>query len=216
MEENRQARPDESALETPPAPKGPTWRARLWGRLKDVVFIVFSVLFLRTFVVQAYQIPSGSMEETLLVGDFLIANKFVFGPAIPFTPFKIKGREPHRGEIVIFRAPTDDKDYIKRVVGLPGEEVEIKENQVYINGSPLDEEYIVLKGSPPSQANFGPLSVPDGHVFVLGDNRNSSYDSRFWGPLDERLLRGKAEVIHWSWDKSRHRPRVGRIGDLLH
>jgi signal peptidase I len=208
--------PTEETLASPEARPAKTLARRVRGFLKDVVFIVFSVLFLRTFVVQAYQIPSGSMENTLLVGDFLIANKFIFGPAIPFTHFKIKGRGPHRGEIVIFRSPTDNKDYIKRVIALPGEEIEIRENKVYIDGTPIEEEYVALKGSPPHQSNYGPITVPEGHVFVLGDNRNLSYDSRFWGPLDERLLRGKAEVIHWSWDGARHRPRLARIGDILH
>ncbi|MBM3320708.1 MAG: signal peptidase I [Candidatus Eisenbacteria bacterium] len=192
-----------------------SWRARIWARLKDVFFIAFSVLFLRTFVVQAYQIPSGSMEDTLLVGDFLIANKFIYGPPIPFTPYKVKGRAPHRGEIVIFRSPADNKDYIKRVIALPGEEIEIRDNRVFIDGKPVEEDYILLKGAPPSHSDFGPLTIPAGHVFVLGDNRNQSYDSRFWGPLDEKLLRGKAEMIHWSWDKLRRRPRLERIGDLL-
>jgi len=192
-----------------------SWRARIWARLKDVFFIAFSVLFLRTFVVQAYQIPSGSMEDTLLVGDFLIANKFIYGPPIPFTPYKVKGRTPHRGEIVIFRSPADNKDYIKRVIALPGEEIEIRDNRVFIDGKPVEEDYILLKGAPPSHSDFGPLTIPAGHVFVLGDNRNQSYDSRFWGPLDEKLLRGKAEMIHWSWDKLRRRPRLERIGDLL-
>ncbi|MFH1277240.1 MAG: signal peptidase I [Candidatus Eisenbacteria bacterium] len=184
--------------------------------MKDIIFMVIAVFFLRSFVVQAYQIPSGSMENTLLVGDFLIANKFIYGPAIPFTEYKIRGRTPHRGEIVIFRSPADSKDYIKRVIALPDEEIRIRGNQVYIDGELLEEEYISLKGAPPSQADFGPLTVPEGHLFVLGDNRNQSYDSRFWGPLDERLLRGKAEVIHWSWDGGDHRPRLSRIGDLLH
>jgi signal peptidase I len=197
-------------------PPRPPFASRARGFLKDAVVIVFSVLFLRTFVVQAYQIPSGSMENTLLVGDFLIANKNVYGPPIPFTSYKIKGREPHRGEIVIFRSPTDSKDYIKRVIGLPGEEIEIRDNEVFVDGRHLDEQYISLKGTPPHQSNYGPLTIPEGHIFVLGDNRNLSYDSRFWGPLDEKLLRGKAELIHWSWDGARKRPRLTRVGDLLH
>ncbi|MBN1825041.1 MAG: signal peptidase I [Candidatus Eisenbacteria bacterium] len=197
-------------------PSPPSLRRRAWNRLKDVVFMIAAVLFLRTFVVQAYQIPSGSMEETLLVGDFLIANKFIYGPHIPFTEHKIKGREPRRGEIAIFRSPADDKDYIKRVIGLPGETVEIRENRVFIDGEPLDEAYVHLDGcGNPPQAFYGPVTVPEGHIFVLGDNRNKSYDSRFWGFLDESLLRGRAEVIHWSWDTGKHRPRLGRIGDLL-
>ncbi|RPJ43997.1 MAG: signal peptidase I [Candidatus Latescibacterota bacterium] len=215
MDETRESPLETTEAPADIAPRRPGLFRRARTFVKDVVFIVFSVLFLRTFVVQAYQIPSGSMENTLLVGDFLIANKFVYGPAIPFTPFKIKGREPHRGEIVIFRSPTDSKDYIKRVIGLPGEEIEIRENEVLIDGEPMKEQYIALKGVPPHQSNYGPLTIPEGHVFVMGDNRNLSYDSRFWGPLDENLLRGKAEIIHWSWDGTRRRPRLGRIGDLL-
>ena len=204
-------------LQEPHLPeKGPSIGSRIWGRLKDIVYIVAAVLFLRTFVVQAYQIPSSSMEETLLVGDFLIANKFIYGPPIPFTSMKIKGRTPRRGEIAIFRAPSDDKDYIKRVIGLPGEEVEVRDNRVYVDGEILDENYVELRGKPPSQSNFGPIIVPDGHIFVLGDNRNQSSDSRFWGCLDQRNLRGRAEIIHWSWDSKRKRPRLERIGDLLH
>ena len=196
--------------------EAPSLRRRIWNRLKDVVFMVVAVLFLRTFVVQAYQIPSGSMEETLLVGDFLIANKFIYGLQIPVLDYRIKGREPKRGEIVIFRSPADDKDYIKRVIGLPGETVEIRENRVFIDGEPIEEEYVHVEGSsPPPQAFYGPVTVPEGHIFVLGDNRNKSYDSRFWGFLDETLLRGRAEVIHWSWDTDHHRPRLRRIGDLL-
>jgi signal peptidase I len=193
----------------------PSLMARLGQRLKDLVFMVAAVLFLRTFVVQAYQIPSSSMENTLLVGDFLIANKFIYGPHLPFTSYKLKGRDPKRGEIVIFLSPADNKDYIKRVVGLPGEQVEIRENEVFIDGKLLEEEYVRLDGPAPPESNYGPITVPEGHYFVLGDNRNKSYDSRFWGPLDESLLRGKAELIHWSWDGRRHRPRLDRVGDLL-
>lgn len=213
--ENRSAATDTAPGATPAPPPSAPWGSRAWTRVKDIAFMIVAVFFLRSFVVQAYQIPSGSMENTLLVGDFLIANKFIYGPAIPFTDYKIMGREPHRGEVVIFRSPTDSKDYIKRVVALPGEEIRIRDNQVYIDGKLLDEEYIALKGAAPSQANFGPLTVPEGHIFVMGDNRNQSYDSRFWGPLDERLLKGKAEIIHWSWDGRERRPRLSRIGDLL-
>ncbi len=214
MEERRiDTEPEETSIAPPLA--RPAWGSRIRAFAKDVLFVVIAVLFLRTFVVQAYQIPSGSMENTLLVGDFLIANKFIYGPSIPFTSHKIWNHTPNRGEIAIFRSPTDNKDYIKRVIGLPGEEVVIRENQVFIDGTALEEEYISLKGMPPTQSNFGPITVPEGHIFMLGDNRNSSYDSRFWGPLDENLLRGKAEIIHWSWNGDEKRPRLRRIGDLL-
>jgi len=196
--------------------QSPSMRSRIVQRVKDLAFMVAAVLFLRTFVVQAYQIPSSSMENTLLVGDFLIANKFIYGPHLPFTSYKLKGRDPKRGEIVIFLSPADNKDYIKRVVGLPGEKVEIRDNRVYIDGKVLEEDYVNLDGPAPPEADYGPITVPDGHYFVLGDNRNRSYDSRFWGPLDQNLLRGKAELIHWSWDGRHHRPRFERVGDILH
>ncbi len=188
---------------------------RLWNRAKDIVFMVVAVLFLRTFVVQAYQIPSGSMENTLLVGDFLIANKMIYGPHIPFTNLKLMGRMPKGGDIVIFRSPADDKDYIKRCIATPGETVEIRDNRVFIDGVLLDESYVAFKGFAPPQADYGPIVVPEKNIFVLGDNRNRSYDSRFWGTVDEKLLRGKAEVIHWSWDKDEKRPRISRVGDLV-
>ncbi len=193
----------------------PSRGRRFWERTKEIVFMIVAVLFLRTFVVQAYQIPSGSMENTLLVGDFLIANKFIYGPPIPFTDFKIPGKEPKRGDVVIFRSPTDNKDFIKRCIALPGEVVEIRDNRVYIDGTYLEEDYVSLKGFSPPEANFGPITVPEGHIFVLGDNRNSSFDSRYWGALDEHRLKGKAEVIHWSWDRRHHRPRLARVGDLI-
>ena len=137
MSEVEQRRYDSSDPETGAAPllERPSLSRRIASRLKDLVVMIFAVFFLRTFVVQAYQIPSGSMENTLLVGDFLIANKFIYGPAIPFSSHKIPGRTPKRGEIVIFRAPTDNKDYIKRVIALPGEEIQIRDNVVFIDGA---------------------------------------------------------------------------------
>ena len=218
MEEHRKEDPEEKTrrqTEEGSPPFSRSARSRAWDRTKDIFFMVVAVLFIRTFVVQAYQIPTGSMENTLLVGDFLIANKFIYGPRIPFTPFKIKGMEPKRGDIVIFRSPTDEKDFIKRCIALPGESLEIRDNQVFIDGEYLEEDYIYLGEGSSRKANFGPIIVPEGRIFVLGDNRNSSYDSRYWGALDEDRLKGKAEVIHWSWDKDAHKPRLKRVGDLL-
>lgn len=192
-----------------------TVRHRRWQRFTDILFMVIAVLFIRTFVVQAYQIPSGSMENTLLVGDYLIANKFIYGPHIPFTEWKIRGFEPSRGDVIIFRSPTEDRDYIKRCIGLPGEMVEIRDNRVFIDGDYLEEDYANLDGMMPPQANFGPIEVSEGHLFMLGDNRNYSKDSRFWGTLDMNLIRGKAELIHWSWNADEKRPRLSRLGDRV-
>ncbi len=173
--------------------------------------------FIRTFVVQAFQIPSGSMEETLLVGDFLLANKFVYGARIPFTEVRLPslGR-PKRGDIIVFRAPHQDKDFIKRVVGVGGDTIELKENRLIVNGEVQNEPFVALKGDSPPFASYGPQRVPKGYLFMMGDNRNNSQDSRWWGVLDERLIKGKAMVLYWSWDKEHHRPRLGRIGRIIH
>ena len=173
-------------------------------------------LFIRTFVVQAFQIPSGSMENTLLVGDFLLANKFLYGAKIPFSEIRLPAvRHPRRGDIIIFRDPREEKDLIKRCVAVGGDTVELRDNTLYVNGEQKEENYVALRGPAPALANFGPVTVPDGYLFMLGDNRNNSLDSRFWGPLDEKLIKGNAMVLYLSWDKERGRPRLSRIGDII-
>ena len=173
--------------------------------------------FIRTFVVQAFQIPSGSMEDTLLVGDFLLANKFVYGAHVPFTQVRLPWlARPKRGDIIVFRAPHQDKDFIKRVVGVGGDTIELKDNRLLVNGEMQNEPFVAMKGDAPPFANFGPQRVPKGYLFMMGDNRNNSQDSRYWGVLDERLIKGKAMILYWSWDKERHTPRLGRIGRIIH
>ena len=182
-----------------------------------LVISVLLALFIRSFVVQAFQIPSGSMEDTLLVGDFLLANKFLYGAQVPFTGMRLPGiRDPRRGDIIVFRAPHQDKDFIKRCVAVGGDTVELRDNKLFVNGAAIEEGYVVLKGRTPAVADFGPITVPQGYLFMLGDNRNNSQDSRFWGPLDEKLIKGKAMVLYLSWDKDRSRPRLSRIGDIIH
>jgi signal peptidase I len=189
--------------------------AREW--VKSILIALVLALATRATVVQAFRIPTSSMEETLLVGDFLLVNKFLYGAKIPFTNFRLpKIRDPKRGDIIVFRHPTEGKDFIKRCVGLPGDTVEIRNDVVYVNGGAVDEPYKILHGFSRSMSNFGPIVVPEGHLFMLGDNRHNSYDSRSWGPLDERNIKGKAMVIYFSWDKQRHFPRWTRIGDLIH
>ncbi len=202
-----------------------------------VVIAVVLALIIRAFVVQAFKIPSGSMEDTLLVGDHILVSKFayglqvpkpamisIFGVRVPFfeTHLVRAWGSLHRGDIIVFRFPGDrSKDYIKRVIGLPGDTVEVRERVVYVNGRPLNEHYAVHKGNlygndTSAGDNFGPYTVPDGRVFVMGDNRENSYDSRFWGTLPMSDIKGKAFIIYFSWDGKSHRPRMGRFLKRLH
>lgn len=169
---------------------------------------VILALFIRTFVVQAFKIPSGSMLPTLLIGDHLLVNKFIYGIRVPFTgKILIPIKKPHQGDVVVFRFPKDRSvDYIKRVVGTPGDTVEIKNKRVYINGKPMDDPHahfsspVILSPNDSPRDNFGPILVPEKHIFVMGDNRDNSYDSRFWGFVDQRDILGKAFILYWSWD----------------
>lgn len=169
---------------------------------------ILLALFIRTFVVQAFKIPSGSMLPTLLIGDHLLVNKFIYGIRVPFTgKVVIPIKSPERGDVVVFRFPKDRSiDYIKRVVGTPGDKVEIKDKKVFINGKPIIESHAhfstsaVLKADENTRDNFGPIVVPEQHIFVMGDNRDNSYDSRFWGFVDQKDVLGKAFILYWSWD----------------
>ena len=188
--------------------------AKEWAKSLAIALVL--ALLTRGTTVQAFRIPTSSMEETLLVGDFLLVNKFLYGSKIPFTNIRLpKIREPKIGDIIVFRHPTEGKDFIKRCMGLPGDKVEIRNDVVYVNGEPLDEPYKLLQGYGGSMSNYGPVVVPKGHLFMMGDNRHNSYDSRSWGPLDMRHIKGKAMVIYFSWDKHKHFPRWTRMGDLI-
>jgi signal peptidase I len=192
------------------------------GKIREyaeaIVLALILALFIRTFVVQAFKIPSPSMVPTLLVGDHILVNKFLFGFKTPFSDDKIIAlRDPERGDVIVFRYPRDRKlDFIKRCVGVGGETVEVRDKQVFINGEAVEFEQAVFldEGSLlTGRDTFGPVTVPEGKVFVMGDNRDNSNDSRFWGFVDLADVRGKAVVIYWSWDKSRTWPRFNRIGD---
>ena len=194
---------------------------------ESIGIAVAIALLLRAFVVEAFQIPSGSMIPTLEVGDHIFVAKFSYGLVVPFSNKKIfEFREPERGDVIVFKYPQDPSiDYIKRVVALPGEKVEVRNNEVFINGKPMSREHVgpfhdadpqedrdkelwhetlgmkqheALQepGRPPS--NFGPLVVPAGNVFVMGDNRDNSSDSRVWGTVDHELIKGKALIVWWS------------------
>ncbi|MGO9016549.1 MAG: signal peptidase I [Dissulfurispiraceae bacterium] len=178
-------------------------------------------LIIRTYIVQAFKIPSGSMIQTLLIGDHILVNKFLYGTPIPFTDKKILViRKPERGDIIVFEYPEDlSKDFIKRVIGVGGDIVEERNKVVFVNGKPLTEPYVQHTdnsvNSIEPRDNFGPYLVPGGKLFVMGDNRDQSYDSRYWGYVDLKLVRGKAMIIYWSWDSTKNFPRFSRMGDLV-
>ncbi len=165
-----------------------------------IIVAVVLALFIRTFVVQAFKIPSESMLNTLLVGDYLLVNKFIYGTKIPFTDkYLWHLKEPRRGEVIVFEYPLDkSRDFIKRCVAVAGDTLEVRNNEVFVNGKPTYEDYKTIMGPPPPFATFGPTIVPAGHLFMMGDNRNNSSDSRYWGFLDKNLVRGRAMVIYFS------------------
>ena len=185
--------------------------------LESIVIAVILALFIRTFVVQAFKIPTGSMEENLLIGDHLLVNKFIFGPAqTPVERALLPVGTIKRRDIVVFKYPEEpDRDFIKRVIGLPGETVELREKKVYINGKPLDEPYVHFLQSPGMESElhevtsfdvrerYGPVTVPANHYFVMGDNRDNSQDSRYWGFLPRENIKGKALLIYWSYEAGR-------------
>ena len=180
-------------------------------------------LIIRTFVVQAFKIPSGSMEPTLLVGDHILVNKFIYGEHIPFTDTKILDfRDPKRGEIIVFVYPKDEsKDFIKRVIGVEGDTIEIKDKKLFINGQSFDDSYghfkdnAVIPGHVQPRDNFGPVTVPEDSLFVMGDNRDRSADSRFWGFVRLNQVKGKAFLIYWSWGGFMRDIKWGRIAKLI-
>ena len=182
-----------------------------------IIIALILALFIRAFIVQAYKIPSGSMEETLLIGDHILVNKFIYGPRIPFTNKRFfKVRKPRRGEIIVFLEPGgEEKDFIKRVIGLPGETIEVKSGKVYINDKPLEEKEYILHSKPyftPRLANYGPYKIPEDSYFMMGDNRENSSDSRVWGALPFERVKGKAFLIYWSWNSLKKGVRWGRLG----
>jgi signal peptidase I len=187
-----------------------------------LVMAVVLALFIRTFVVQAFKIPSGSMLPTLQIGDHLLVNKFLYGIRIPIVGKRVFVlRQPARDDVIVFIYPQDQtKDFIKRVKGLPGETIEIRNKVLYVNGQAVEDpngyyEKIPERLARAPRDDFGPFIVPEGSVFVMGDNRDHSHDSRFWGtvPIDDIL--GKAFVLYWSWDAKEFRPRWDRLGMLI-
>ena len=259
--EGREA--EQKTRKGPPPPR--TAGDVAWDWAKSIGAAVILFLVLRTFLVQTFVITSSSMEETLLVGDFLILSKLAYGPTVPFTEMRLPGyTDPEAGDVVVFRPPHDpDLDVVKRLVGAPGDTLEMRDKVLHINGVPQAEPYARhsdtqgdvahpwmqwqcgrnvdlspdisgayrIQGEGygtngdecrPTRDNWGPVVVPDGHFFMMGDNRDDSVDSRYWGFLDGQKIRGEALMIYYSYDPRLLRPlaflrnmRPGRIGDVI-
>ena len=198
-------------------------KSSLRENIEAILVAIVLALFIRTFIIQAFKIPSGSMKQTLQIGDHILVNKFIYGIKLPFSMTTIVPiKNPVRDDIIVFKFPEDpDKDFIKRVIGIAGDVVECRNKQVYINHKRLNHDFgihtdsnIISRGVQPRD-NFGPVVVPENSLFVMGDNRDHSYDSRFWGFVDLKALRGKALIIYWSWDKENFGVRWNRIGKIL-
>lgn len=199
-----------------------------------IIIALLLALFIRTFVVQAFKIPSGSMLNTLLIGDHILVNKFIYGIKNPFTGNTwIPIKQPERGDVVVFKYPINPaQDYIKRVIGVEGDTIEIRNKKVYVNGEPQDESYTIfldkkiLPAGQVNRDNMAPITVPEHSLFVMGDNRDNSYDSRFWKFVDLKAVKGKAFIFYWSWDKTKFNNwtptdiyrsvRWNRIAHLVH
>ncbi len=216
--------PEEAPIKSKPG------KGKLRENIEALVIAVILALFIRAFVVQAFKIPSGSMQNTLLIGDYILVNKFIYGVKIPFTDITaIPIENPEKGDVIVFKFPGDpSKDFIKRVVAVGGDTVEIREKKVYVNGQPQENPHAVYSDPrtfaderlyPPDllkRDNMAPTKVPDGKLFMMGDNRDESNDSRFWGFVDLSAVRGKAFLIYWSWDKYKaFGLRWDRLGDLI-
>ncbi len=192
--------------------------------IEAIVIALILALFIRTFVVQAFKIPSGSMIPTLLIGDHILVNKFSYGIKNPFTGATwVSIGTPEQLDIVVFKYPENpSQDFIKRVIGVGGDRIEIKNKKVFVNGKPIVVENAVnldskvFTGPNPPRDNYGPVTVPPNSLFVMGDNRDNSHDSRFWGFVDLKAVKGKAFMLYWSWNKEDFSVRWRRIGDILH
>lgn len=199
-------------------------KSALRENVEAIVLAIILALFIRTFVVQAFKIPSGSMLETLQIGDHILVSKFIYGVKLPFVQKTlIPVKDPLRGDIVVFEYPEDpSKDFIKRVVGVAGDVIEIRDKVLHVNGQRVKEEPYAIHKDPMTfpakynpRDNFGPVTVPENKIFTMGDNRDNSHDGRFWGYVDLSAVKGKAFMIYWSWDSKNFGVRWDRLGDLL-
>lgn len=172
--------------------------------IKSLIYALLMALLIKYSVIEAYNVPTGSMENTILVGDFLLANKFIYGIRLPIIGVTLPGiRDPKPGDVVVFKWPGDRKtNYVKRCIAVGGQTVEVRDTTVYVDGKPIKRyPHVKFKKhpNPQNRQHFGPYKVPEGRFFMMGDNRDDSYDSRYWGPVERDLILGEALVIHWSW-----------------
>ena len=189
-----------------------------------IIIAVLLALVIRQFAVQAFTIPSGSMMDTLLIGDYILVNKFLLGPEIPFTDKHLPGlRSPEHGDVIVFKYPNDEtRDFIKRIVAVGGDTIQVKDNRVWRNGTLIEEPYVMpgsFRPGPSTHCGYlygcEPLVVPPNSYFVMGDNRDNSQDSRYWGFVKREKIRGKAFLIYWSWNAENHWLRWRRLGMYL-
>jgi signal peptidase I len=203
-------------------------KSGLRENIEAIAIAILLALFIRTFVVQAFKIPSGSMKETLQIGDHILVNKFIYGIKLPFVQKTIIPiKKPQKGDIIVFRYPENPKlDFIKRVVGTERDVIEIRNKKLYVNDELVDQEYAIhtdphiIPAVYNKRDNFGPVIVPPDSLFVMGDNRDNSKDSRFWGFVNLKAVKGKAFMIYWSWNKNNSKTllnyvRWGRLFDML-
>jgi signal peptidase I len=193
---------------------------------ESIVIAVILALFIRTFVVQAFKIPTGSMENNLLIGDHLLVNKFVFAPtAFPIESTLLPIQQIQRRDVLVFKYPEDpERDFIKRVIGLPGDTLEVRNKRVFINGKAIDEPYVSFLLPPRDggegnsldvRVQYGPVTVPPDHYFMMGDNRDNSEDSRYWGFLPRHYVKGKALMVYWSYEGGMEQHQEGGVAGWL-
>ncbi len=210
----------QSARETPVTAERQKSVTREYGEAMFIALVL--AVFIRTFFIQAYKIPSGSMEPTLLIGDHILVNKIVYGlrmpdsifgleiPGLPYARYLFDLAQVHRGDVVVFVFPPDrTKDFIKRVIGVAGDTIQVKDGVVWLNGQKMDDPHAHLEAATQDRSpvsprdNFGPLAVPPGKLFMMGDNRDRSYDSRFWGFVDRNDVEGRATLIYLPWNEEK-------------
>jgi signal peptidase I len=192
--------------------------------VESIIIAILIAVYIRTFIICAYKIPSRSMVPTLLVGDHILVSKFIYGIKIPLLRRTIiPVSDPKKGDIVVFIYPNDrSKDFIKRVIGVAGDKIEIKNKKIFINDKEYSDSFgiysdnVIYPASIQNRDNFGPVTVPEKSIFVMGDNRDESLDSRFWGFVNLKEVEGKAFIIYWSWNHDEHNLRWQRLGNLLH
>ena len=206
------------------ARKGRKRKSQFREWTEAIVLALVIALLVRTFVLQAFKIPSASMVPTLQVGDHILVWKFMYGVKIPWVNKKLWMRSPDRGDIIVFTYPRDrTKDFIKRVIALPGEKIQIVGREILVNDKPIEDpwgQYSTRQtGTRPILDDYGPVTVPPNSLFVMGDNRDNSQDSRYWGFVGLNAVKGNAFIIYFSWDRRTRslleKIRWSRLGHLI-